>query len=80
MPDHLILWVDFATDQYLSLPEDRKQAVDQRLRELATSPTERSVYDSDLDRWTTEFPGGLILYIFSARHQRIVILRLVDLA
>lgn len=79
MPEHQILWVDFATDQYLSLPAERRQAIDERLRQLATSPTEGSVYDADTDRWTAEFADGLILFVFGGRRERIVILRVLDL-
>lgn len=63
----------------MSLPEARRQVVDARLRQLAGSPTDSAVYDLDTDRWTIEIPDGLILYIFSTRHQRIVILRILDL-
>jgi hypothetical protein len=81
LADYLVIWVDHATDQYLSLPQTRRLAIDDRLRRLARDPTEDATYDPETDRWSTEFDdGGLIVFIASEPHRRVVILRVLDLA
>lgn len=81
MADYLILWVDYAQEQYLSLDEDTATRVNERLHLLAADPRLNTRYDDETDRWSAEFDSGagLILYILSDAHRRIVILRVLHL-
>jgi hypothetical protein len=81
LANYLITWVDYATDQYLSLDPDLRKKLNQQLDQLAQDPTRDASYDRDTDRWSVEFDAGqgLIIYIANHQHRRIVILRILHL-
>lgn len=81
MADDLIIWVDYATDQYLALSPDVRRHLDERLRQLAQDPTRDAFYDRDTDRWSVGCDNGqgLVVYIANQQHRRIVILRILHL-
>ncbi len=82
MADYLIVWVDYAQEQYLSFDQDVATRLSERLRALAADPKHHARYDPSADRWSAEFDSGtgLILYILSDTHRRIVILRVLHLS
>lgn len=82
MADYLIVWVDYAQEQYLSLDQDVATRLTERLRVLAADPKYEARYDTGTDRWSAhvDSEAGLIVYILSETHGRIVILRVLHLS
>ena len=82
MADYLIIWVDYAKDQYLALDPDTTARIDDRLRQLAADPTADAHYDPGTDRWSADFDAGngFLLYIVNDDNRRVVILRVIHLS
>lgn len=82
MADYLIIWVDYAQEQFLALDQDVSTRLTERLRQLAADPKFDARYDSSTDRWSADFDSGngLVVYIVSESHRRIVILRVIHLS
>lgn len=80
LADHTIRWVDLATEAYTSLPAQRRSLIDERLGQLAADPEVGSTYDPATAWWTTTYGTGLIMFANSARHRRLIILRILDLS
>ena len=82
MADYLIIWVDYAQDQYLALDPGISAQLDQRLRLLAADPKAGARYDIDTDRWSADFHAGqgLLVYIVNDDNRRVVILRVVHVS
>lgn len=82
MADYLIVWVDYAQEQYLSLDEGVASRLTERVRALAADPRSDARYDARTDRWSADFDSGagLIVYVFSDAHRRVVILRVLHLS
>ncbi|HEY5846644.1 MAG TPA: hypothetical protein VIT42_07640, partial [Microlunatus sp.] len=57
LADYLILWVDYALEQYVS------GSLDERLRQLAHDPTRNAHYDTVTDRWSIDFDNGHCLVV-----------------
>ena len=81
MADYLIIWVDYAQDQYLSLDPDISTPLDDRLRRLSADPKAGARYDASTDRWSADFDAGngLLVYIVNDDNRRVVILRVIYL-
>ena len=58
MADYLILWVDYALEQYLALDPDVSGSLDERLHQLAHDPTRNAHYDTVTDHWSIDFDNG----------------------
>lgn len=81
LADHTVGWVDLATEAYTSLPARRRLLIDERLDRLAADPEAGSTYDPATAWWTATYAEGtgLIMFANSARHRRLIVLRILDL-
>ena len=80
MPRYVLGWVEVALEQYVALPPDRQQLIDQGIAQLLEQPDDADCsHDSASDHWTTtdRAGAGLIVYVFRVGRPRLVILRLV---
>ncbi|MDN5763536.1 MAG: hypothetical protein L0H41_14635, partial [Microlunatus sp.] len=67
---------------YLSFDQEVAARLLERLSALAADPEHSARYDASTDRWSAEFDSGagLIVYVLSDTHRRIVILRVLHLS
>lgn len=81
LADYLIIWADYALEQYLALDPQVNTQLNERLRRLAQQPKNDARYNRETDLWSADFDAarGFIVYITSDDHQRLVILRVVHL-
>lgn len=80
MPRYALGWADVALEQYLALPPQHQDVIDQRIQQLLDVPDDTHCsHDKASDHWTTTDTegSGLIVYIFRVGAPRLVILRLV---
>jgi len=83
MPPYELVWVDYATAQFNSLPKPARRAVMATITELQDDPVGCGVYDQVTDRYTADFAGadvaGLIAYVVGQPRRRVIILRVTVL-
>jgi hypothetical protein len=67
MPSFEVVWVDYAGEQFDSLPPAARRAVMDTVAELQDDPIGRGSYDQATDRYTADFVGdgaaGLLVYV-----------------
>jgi len=67
---------------YVLLPAQRRLLVDERLHRLAADPEAGCTYDPTTAWWMATYGDGtgLMMFANSARHRRLVVLRILDLS
>ena len=82
MPPYRLLWLEVAERQYLDLPDDARDLVDQALAQLQDDPVGwlGAVHDAGSDQWSVTLgERGLVLYAVVAEPATVIVLRLLFL-
>jgi hypothetical protein len=75
-----LLWLEIAERQYLDLPNDMRELVDQHLALLESDPAglPDAIYDSASDQWSAPIgERGLMLYAVVPGPATVIVLRLI---
>jgi hypothetical protein len=82
-PRYELVWVRYAAEQFVHLPPAVQTLVEHAITELGIDPFARPSYDPPTGRDTLDFARGdtfgFILYLASAEHSRVVLLRIITL-
>ena len=74
-----LVWSEVPLQQYNSLPASVRLQIDEAIQRILEDPEGQGSYDKSSDMWSATFASGLILYVVSRAHIRVVILRIVAL-
>jgi hypothetical protein len=82
MPAHRIVWLEIAERQYLDLPGQARDQVDQLLTQLEQTPIDLpgAVFDQPSHQWSAPLGDlGLVLYAIVLHRATVIILRIIHL-
>jgi mRNA-degrading endonuclease RelE of RelBE toxin-antitoxin system len=82
MPAHRLVWLEVAERQYLDLPDQARDQVDQLLSQLEQAPTHvpGAVFDQPSDQWSAPLGDfALVLYAVVPDRATVIILRIIHL-
>jgi plasmid stabilization system protein ParE len=77
-----MVWLEIAEREYLDLPDQARDAVDQLLTQLEQTPTDlpAAAFDEPSDQWSAPFGDlGLVLYAVVRDRATVIILRIIHL-